>query len=152
MALIRWQERELDPFYELLDWKKNFLDIFNTSIENLSSRFLREMSWKPSLDVSEDKDSLNIKVDLPGIRQQDIDVSISGNVLTIKGERKKEQETKEKNYHKLERFYGSFARSLTLPNYVDVNKVKASYKDGVLEITFPKTETAKAKQIKVDIK
>ncbi|MCM8831060.1 MAG: Hsp20/alpha crystallin family protein [Candidatus Omnitrophica bacterium] len=152
MALVRWHERDFEPFQELLDLQKNFLDIFNASIENLPARLLKETGWRPFLDVSEDKDSLNIKVDLPGVKQQDIDVSINGNILTIKGERKKEQETKEKNYHRIERFYGSFSRSLTLPNYVDISKVKASYKDGVLEITFPKIEAAKTKQIKVDIK
>ncbi len=152
MALVRWRGRDWDPFKELFDLHKEISDIFNTSFEALPAKISQEATWLPSLDISEDKDSVVIKMDLPGVKQQDIDISISADTLTVKGERKKEEEVKNKNYHRIERFYGTFARSLRLPSYVDTNKVKASYKDGVLEILLPKTESAKPKQIKVEIK
>ncbi|MCX7661142.1 MAG: Hsp20/alpha crystallin family protein [Candidatus Omnitrophica bacterium] len=152
MALIKWRGKEWDPFRELLDLEREFSRILDTSFELLPEKVSKEGTWLPSLDVSEDKESISVKVDLPGVKQEDIDVSIHGNILTIKGERKKEAESKDKNYHRVERFFGSFVRSLTLPQYADTNKVKASYKDGVLEITIPKTEEAKPKQIKVEVK
>ncbi|MEM7816784.1 MAG: Hsp20/alpha crystallin family protein [Candidatus Aenigmatarchaeota archaeon] len=152
MALIRWRGREWDPFKELLDLQKEISNFFDASFETLPTKISQEATWLPSLDISEDKNNLIIKVDVPGVKQDDIDISISGDVLTIKGERKKEEETKDKNYYRRERFYGVFSRSLTLPNYVDTNKVEANYKDGVLEIVLPKTESAKPKQIKVKVK
>jgi len=152
MALIKWRGKEWDPFRELLDLEREMNRFFDTSFEILPDKIAKEGIWSPSLDIIEDKDNLTIKVDLPGVKQQDIDISISGNVLTLKGERKREEEYKDKNYHRVERFYGAFQRSFSLPPYADTSKVKASYKDGVLEITIPKTEEAKPKQIKVEVK
>lgn len=152
MALIKWRGKEWDPFRDLLDLEKEFNRFLESSFELLPERVSKEGTWLPSLDISEDKENIVIKVDLPGVKQNDIDISIHGNILTIKGERKREEESKDRNYHRIERFFGSFVRSLSLPQYVDTNKVKASYKDGVLEITIPKTEEAKPKQIKVEVK
>jgi HSP20 family protein len=152
MALIKWRGKEWDPFRELLDLEREFRNFFEDSFTALPEKVAKEGSWLPSLDIAEDKDNLIIKADLPGVKQSDIDISISGDILTIKGERKKEEEVKDKNYHRIERFYGAFCRSLRLPQYVDTNKVKATYKDGVLEILIPKTEEVKPKQIKVEVK
>ncbi|MCM8763444.1 MAG: Hsp20/alpha crystallin family protein [Candidatus Omnitrophica bacterium] len=152
MALIKWQGKEWDPFRELMDLQRDIDNLFNASWERLPARLSQEATWLPSLDVAEDKDKIVIKVDLPGVKQSDIDVSVSGDILTIKGERKQEQEIKEKKLHRIERFYGSFSRSLSLPDFVDSSKISAVYKDGVLEVTLPKTEKAKPKQIKVEVK
>ncbi|MCM8795229.1 MAG: Hsp20/alpha crystallin family protein [Candidatus Omnitrophica bacterium] len=152
MALIKWRGREWDPFRELLDLEKEFHRFLDTSFDTLPERISKEGIWSPSLDISEDKDNIVIKADLPGVKQQDIDISINDNILTLKGERRRDEETKGKNYHRIERFYGSFVRSLSLPRYVDTDKINASYKDGVLEIVIPKTEEAKPKQIKVELK
>lgn len=78
------------------------------------------------MDISEDKDSIVIKADLPGVKQQEIDISINDNILTLKGERRKEEEVKDKSYYRIERFYGSFVRSVSLPRYVDTDKARAS--------------------------
>lgn len=152
MALIKWRGREWDPFRELLDLEKEFQRFFDTSLELLPERVSKEGIWSPSLDVAEDKENIIIKADLPGVKQQDIDISITGDILTLQGERKREEEVKDKNYHRIERFYGAFKRSFTLPPYADTTKVKATYKDGVLEIVIPKTEESKPKQIKVEVK
>ncbi|MCM8800599.1 MAG: Hsp20/alpha crystallin family protein [Candidatus Omnitrophica bacterium] len=152
MALIKWRGREWDPFRELLDLEKEFQRFFDTSLELLPERVSKEGIWSPSLDVAEDKENIIIKADLPGVKQQDINISITGDILTLQGERKREEEVKDKSYHRIERFYGVFKRSFTLPPYADTTKVKATYKDGVLEIVIPKTEESKPKQIKVEVK
>jgi len=103
----------------------------------------------PSLDVAETKDRLMITAEIPGMDAKDIDISISGDTLTIKGEKKQEKEEKEENYHLLERSYGAFSRSIKLPAAVDADKVDATYKKGILKIALPKKEEAKPKEIKV---
>jgi len=152
MALVKWQGREWDPFRELRALQRDIDNLFNASWEGLADKLSHEATWIPSLDVSEDKDNIVIKADLPGVKQSDIDVSVADNLLTIKGERKQEQEVKDKKLHRVERFYGVFSRSLTLPEFVDTTKISATYNDGVLEIVMPKTEKAKIRQIKVDVK
>lgn len=105
----------------------------------------------PALDVFEDKDDVVIKAELPGIDKENIEVNLTDNMLTIKGEKKKEEEVKEENYYRCERSYGSFVRSVELPKAVHADKVKASFKNGILEVRVPKTEEAKAKEIKVKV-
>ncbi len=152
MALIKWRGKEWDPFRELLDMQKETTRLFSDAWEQLPDRLSREALWSPSLDIAEDKDNVVIKVDLPGVKQSDIDVSVSGGMLVIKGERKQEEEAKDKKFYRVERFYGSFVRSLALPDYVDTSKINAVYKDGILEVVIPKTEKAKPKQIKIEVK
>jgi HSP20 family protein len=108
--------------------------------------------WSPSLDLFEDKDNLIVKAELPGLKKEEIDISFQNGALHISGERKHETEKKDAETYRSERFYGRFHRTLSLPKQVDVNKVKASYKDGVLSVTLPKSEEAKPKQITVDVK
>lgn len=151
MTIIKWKGRECDPFKELLDLQNGTLRLFDSSWDTLPQRLSKEAVWSPCLDVAEDKENITVKADLPGVKQSDIDVSVVGDVLNIRGERKQENEVREKKYHRLERFYGSFTRSLTLPGYADASKVSANYKEGILEIVIPKTERAKPRQIKVDV-
>ncbi len=107
--------------------------------------------WLPAVDVYEDKDNVFVKAELPGMKKEDIAVSVSGNMLHISGERKEEAEHKDAGSYRSERYFGSFQRSLPLPEPVEADKIHAEYKDGVLTITCPKTEEAKRKQIEVKV-
>jgi HSP20 family protein len=108
-----------------------------------------EAEWAPAVDVSETVDKVEIKAEVPGMEAKDIEISLSGDLLTIKGEKKSEREEKKENYHLVERSYGSFSRSLKLPAAVAADKIEASYKQGVLSITCPKKEEAKPKAIEI---
>ncbi len=146
--------RPRTPFADLMDLQDYMSDLFDFPLLRLSNRVGRETlarTWTPTIDVVDEKDHLLVKADLPGLNKDDIRVSIEDGVLSIQGEKKEETEEKKKGYLRAERFYGSFFRSVSLPSAVDDTKVKASYKDGVLELTLPKKEEAKPKQIKVDI-
>ena len=105
----------------------------------------------PALDVFEDKDDVVIKAELPGIDKENIEVNLTDNMLTIKGEKKKEAEVKEENYYRCERSYGSFVRTFSLPDVIEEEKVKAEFKDGVLDLYLPKSEKAKPKAIEVKV-
>lgn len=135
----------------------DFVSEFQHEMNRLFGRtFLRKNGWgktfEPEMDLADEKDSFVVKVDLPGMKKEDFDLKVEGRLLTLKGERKEEKETKEKNYYTSERFYGAFTRIVELPGDVKADQVKAAYKDGVLEITLPKTEGAKTKQVTVDVK
>lgn len=108
-----------------------------------------EVEWTPAVDIAETADKVVIKAEVPGIEAKEIDISLSGDVLTIKGEKKSEREEKKENYHLVERSYGSFSRSLRLPAAVNADKIEATYKQGVLTITCPKKEKVKPKAIQV---
>ena len=105
--------------------------------------------WTPAVDVHEDKDKFLVRAELPGMRKEDIDVSLDGNTLTISGERKEEREDKRGDTYRSERFFGRFQRTIALPSTVDANKIEAKYENGILNVTLPKTEEAKRKQIQV---
>jgi HSP20 family protein len=107
--------------------------------------------WFPSLDVAETKNDIVVKIELPGMNQKDIDISLSDGHLIIKGEKKQEKEEKEENYHFIERSYGTFTRSVQLPKEVKHDKVTASYRNGVLKVVLPKSEEAKKKEVKVKV-
>jgi HSP20 family protein len=107
--------------------------------------------WTPAVDIVETEHELMFRADLPGMKQEDIEVHIENGTLTIKGARKFEQEEKEKGYHRIERSYGTFMRAFTLPETVDPEKAKATYKDGVLQIVFARTEAAKPRSVKVNV-
>jgi HSP20 family protein len=107
--------------------------------------------WAPALDVHEDKNQFTIRAELPGLKREDIDVSLQDGALVISGERKSEKIEEGVEIHRQERFYGKFQRALTLPEPVAADKVKADYKDGVLTVTLPKTEEAKPKKIDVSV-
>jgi len=108
-------------------------------------------SFVPPVDVYEDAQQLVLKLEVPGIKQEDLDVRVENQTLTIKGERKFEKDEKQENFHRIERRYGTFTRTFTLPQTVDTNAPKASYEHGVLAISLPKKEAAKPRQVKVEI-
>jgi HSP20 family protein len=116
-----------------------------------STESLAMGSFIPAVDVYEDQHNLVLKLEVPGIKQEDLDVRVENQTLTVKGERKFETNEKEENFHRIERRYGSFARSFTLPQTVDTGAVKAGYEQGVLTISLAKKEAAKPKQVKVEI-
>jgi HSP20 family protein len=113
---------------------------------------LSTRTWAPPVDIYETGDSIVLKAELPGVDPKDVDVRVEENRLYLKGERKFEKEVKEENYHRVERSYGSFARSFALPNSIAADRVTADYKDGLLTLTLPKREEAKPKTIKVEVK
>ncbi len=107
--------------------------------------------WAPAVDIFETEDELVVKADLPDVNPQDLDIRVESNVLTIRGERKFENEVNEDNYLRIERSYGSFSRSFSLANSVNADAIKADYRNGVLTLSIPKREEAKPKQIKVNV-
>jgi HSP20 family protein len=109
-------------------------------------------SWTPAVDIAEHDDEYLVKVELPGVNKDEVKLTLENNILTIRGEKKQEKETKKENYHRVERNYGAFQRSFTLPVAVKSDKIDASYKDGILTVSLPKAEEAKPKQIEVKVK
>jgi HSP20 family protein len=128
------------------------LRFFEDAVTRLMSEPRTGRPWSPPVDILETENDLVLKADLPGMKLEDIDVRVENQTLSIKGERRFEQEASEKGYHRIERSYGSFMRSFAVPSSVDTEKVSADYKNGVLTIKLPKKETAKPKQVKVEVK
>ena len=147
--LVPWS-----PSREMEDMERRFEDIFGRSFYPLTWRRLplEERGWAPAVEVFEKEDQFIVKAELPGMKQDDIDVSVVGDTLTIKGERKAESEVKEEDYYCCERSYGSFYRSVSLPSNVTADKIEASYKDGILEINLPKAPEVKPKKIAISAK
>jgi HSP20 family protein len=145
--LTRWE-----PVRELATLQERMNRLFNDTFSPVNSQeSLVAGSFVPPVDVYEDDKSVRVKMEVPGIDEKDIDVHLENNLLSVRGERKLETETKEENYHRIERSYGSFIRSFTLPNTVNTEDVKASYAKGVLTITLAKKAEARPKQIKVNV-
>lgn len=144
-VLTRW-----DPFREF----SVLQDRMNRLFQDFAPRGEQELTagnFVPAVDVYEDEHNVTLKAELPGVDPKDVDVRVENNTLTIKGERKFEKEEKEENFQRIERRYGSFARSFTLPNTVNTDNVKADYENGVLKIQLEKRAEAKPKQIKVNV-
>ena len=143
MAILRW-----DPFRELT--------ALQNEVNRLMGRFGTEpaerQSWMPSIDVVETKEAIKFKADLAGMKPEDIHLEIEDNVLTISGERRFEEKVEEDKYYRIERRYGSFSRSIALPQGVKTDSIEANYENGVLEVTVPKAEEAKPKRIDVTVK
>ena len=152
MNLVRCNRQEwLDPFRLLKDFHSDVDNFFSSplrraGIENLSQLF------EPDIDLIEEENQYLLKVDTPGMEKEHIDISVTGNLMTIKGERKEEDEKKGGNYYHSERRFGAFYRTVEFPTDVKADQVKATYKNGVLELVVPKADTAKPKQIKVEMK
>ena len=142
-SLIRWEPLELED------------------VQNRLSKFFRRRpngrdeitlaDWTPLADITEDDKEYIIKAELPDVKKEDVKVTVENGVLTISGERKFEKEEKKKKYHRVERAYGSFMRSFSLPDQGDASKVKAAFKNGMLTVHLPKSEKAKPKQIEVNV-
>lgn len=148
MAITPWKDKTNDPLKEL--WGLD--DFFKrTALFPTINRNIAEFGnvWYPCIDVSEDDSNIYLRADLPGINREDIEISMEEDVLTIKGERKIEEEKKGKNHYIIERGYGSFSRSIQLGSGVQQDKINAKYKDGVLEVVLPKTEKEKPKKINI---
>lgn len=108
-------------------------------------------AWSPSVDVAEDKESFRIHAELPGLKKDDVKISIKDNILTLRGEKKFADEKKKDNYYRIERSYGMFARQFTLPRGVDANKIAAKMEDGVLEVMIPKLPEAQEKEVAIEV-
>ena len=132
----------IDPFRELASFFENFTEPGGK--DQLSAG-----TFVPPVDVYEDEHNLVVKLEIPGVNEDDLDVQVENNTLTVKGERKFEKEEKEENFHRIERRYGSFLRTFRLPNTIDTDKVEAHYDKGILKVSLAKREEAKPKQIKV---
>jgi HSP20 family protein len=146
-VLTRWE-----PIRELASLQERMNRLFNDSFGPVPTQeSLTAGSFVPPVDVYEDDKSIRVKMEVPGVDEKDIDVHLENNLLTVRGERKLEKETKEENYHRIERSYGSFTRSFSLPNTVNSEDVNASYSKGVLSISLGKKADARPKQIKVNI-
>ena len=154
-ALTRWEpfKMRLDPFKELEEMQNRLSTLFGrTPVRAEGGK--EEMTvaeWTPLVDITEDEKEYLIKAELPEVKKEDVKLTVNDNVLTITGERKYEKEEKGKKYHRVERAYGSFMRSFTLPEDADEGKVSADYKDGVLKVHLPKSEKARPKSIDVKI-
>jgi len=141
MTLLRWT-----PWQELEDMQQS-LDRVLGSFQSPAST--EKGQWMPTVDIRETDDALLVQVELPGINKRDVQVEVKDGVLTISGERKYEKDVKEENVHRIERAYGRFTRSFSLPRNVETEKVDAAMKDGVLEVRLPKVESAKPRAISV---
>jgi HSP20 family protein len=141
--LVSW-----DPYREF----RNLARRFDRAFTPASARRDEEMSlgsWLPPVDIAEDKDRITLTAELPGFRQDQIEIQMEGGVLTLRGERRFEDESNGKSFHRVERSYGQFARSFTLPNNVDREHIQANFADGLLQISMPKREDSKPRQIKI---
>jgi HSP20 family protein len=150
MSLIRYQSQfpTLTPLDRLTTLRDEMNRLFDLSQwGGAEDRWFS--GWSPAVDVHQDKDNVYVKVELPGMKKEDIDISLRDNVLSISGERKNEWQTKEGETFRSERFFGRFNRSVTLPIQVEADRVKAQYKEGILTVSLAKAETAKPKQIEV---
>jgi HSP20 family protein len=146
MAIIRW-----DPFRDLVTLRDRMNRLFEDAVSTARSeeKDMISSSWAPAVDIYEDEKNLVLTAEIPGISEKDVDIKIENNTLTIHGERKLEKETSEENYHRIERSYGSFYRSFTLPNHIDQDKIQAEHENGVLKIIMPKKPELQPRKVRV---
>lgn len=149
MAIVRW-----DPFRDLISIQDRMNRLFEQTLARTrgEEEGIATSTWMPAVDIYETPDQVVMKAELPGLTREDIEINVRDNTLSLRGERKFEKEVKEENYLRIERAYGSFQRSFTLPATIQQDKIKAVFKDGVLEVSLPKAEEARPKQIKIDVK
>jgi HSP20 family protein len=148
MTITKWQ-----PFGNLLTLHDRINRLFEDEFHKDWGRGTGSLeSWYPAADIYETKDEYVFKLEVPGLAKEDLNVEFNDNVLSIKGEKKKEKDVKEESYHRIESFSGSFSRSFTLPRNADAGKINASMKNGVLELKISKAEEKKAKAIAIDVK
>ena len=148
------QREEMQPISPFAEMDKYFENVLRNPFSMLSGPMMQSIMPKaveinPSVDIFEEGDEVVVKADIPGVKKADLDVTITENSLTLRGERKQEKKVKEKDYHRVERSYGSFSRSFRLPENVNGSKAKAEFKNGVLEVRLPKTKETKQKKIEI---
>jgi HSP20 family protein len=146
MAITRW-----DPFRDVLALQNRMNSLFQEYNRNQSEGDIAAAAFVPPVDIYEDEHKIVLTLEVPGVKESDLDIQLENNVLTVKGERKFAAEQKEENFHRVERRYGSFFRSFTIPNTVNAESVKAAYEAGILKIELDKRAEAKPKQIKVAV-
>jgi len=147
MAIVKF-----DPFKELYSMRSQMDRIFDTLLRGEESEQLMGKGlWAPAVDIYETENEIVLKAELPGVDKDDLEVKVENNTLILKGEKRQETEIKKENYHRAERIYGQFQRIFTLPDTVDTDKIKASFKSGILTLTLPKKKEAKPKQITVKV-
>ena len=154
MNIVKWQRPTLTTwpsFGRLSDLRDEIDRLFESPLTELTRTSNLLSGWTPALDVYEDKDNYTVKAELPGMKKEEIEVSLHEGSLSISGERKSESKHEDAEVYRAERFFGRFQRTVSLPSAVAADKVKAAYKDGVLNITLPKTEEAKPKHIDVSV-
>ncbi len=147
MAIVRW-----DPFRDLVALQERMNRLFEDTLtrSRVPEEGLAPGGWSPVVDIYETEAEIVLKAELPGVDRNRIQLEVKDNTLILKGERNFEKDVKEENYHRIERGYGSFERSFSLPTLVDREKIKAKYKDGVLEVSLPKIESDRAQQISIE--
>ena len=146
MKLAKWY-----PFQEMEDMFDRYTRALNWPRKG-SQEIMETGDWAPRVDISESDDAFAIKVEIPEVQKDDVKVTVENGVLTIRGERKKEQEEKDRKFHRVERYYGVFTRSFTLPDNVNEAKIEAAFKDGMLYLQLPKTELPKTEAIEIKVK
>ena len=147
-GITRW-----DPFQELQGWGERMSRLFGServpSRRGADEESLTYGSWMPPVDIVEGKDRIQLNVELPGFKEDQVNLTVEDGLLTIRGERKFNRENREENYHRIERSYGTFVRSFTLPNSVEQGRIQANFADGILHVDMPKREETKPKQIPI---
>jgi HSP20 family protein len=149
MSVMRW-----DPFRDLTSIQDEINQMFDRVFGRRTAGAGREggpsaVNWAPAVDISERKDAYVVTAEVPGVKPEELQVTLEDGLLTIQGERRMEEESSDRQYHRVERRYGAFRRSITLPSQVQADAIKASYSDGVLQVVVPKAESAKPKKIEV---
>jgi len=145
MGIIRY-----DPFRDLRNLQEEVNRLFSNNISrDFGDEGIARGAWNPSVDIYENKDQIVLEAELPGMNREDFDLTVENNVITLRGERRFEKRDESDNYHRVERSYGSFSRSFTLPQTVTGESATAEYKNGVLRVTLPKREEVKARRIEV---
>ena len=153
-SLARWQRPELSTwptFGRLTDLRDEIDRLFETPLAELTRASQLLSGWTPALDVYEDRDNVYVRAEVPGMKREDIDLSLHNGSLSISGERKSDGKYQDAEVYRSERFFGRFQRTVTLPTAVASEKVKAQYQDGILTVTLPKAEEAKPKHISVNV-
>lgn len=156
MTLVRWNPTRDLPgsLSDMLGMQREINRMFDRLFRGdvAEEGALEAASWCPAVDVAELEDRYEVKLELPGVAKEDVKISLQENQITIRGEKKQEKEARGKNYHRVERSYGSFQRTFTLPAHVKADRVEASFKDGLLTVALPKAEESRPKQIDVKVK
>ena len=147
MAIVKWdpwQEVEdmFDRYTRAVGWPRKFRP---------AGELVASPDWSPRVDIAETPQAFTLKAEIPSVEKDDVKITIEGGMVTLSGERRQEKEEKDKTFHRIERFYGSFSRSFALPDNIDAAAAKATFKDGVLTLDIPKTEAAKPKGIEVKV-
>lgn len=145
MSIVRY-----DPFRDLRTLQEEVNRLFSTNLtRGFGEEGIGRGAWNPSIDIYENKDQIVLEAELPGMNPDDVELSVENNVITIRGERQFEKKDETDNYHRVERSYGSFTRSFTLPQTVSAEGAQAEYKNGVLRVTLPKREETKSRRIQI---